>query len=270
MQSLDSRLNLANQIARQAADIIMPYFMTDRFDVEAKPDGSPLTIADRQTEQFLRDQITSRFPEDGIVGEEFGITVGKNNIRWILDPIDGTKSFIRGVPLFGTMVGVEVDGRAEIGSLYFPGLREGIYACRGQGAWHFQGDQAPVRAQVSSVNALSESVLVTSEVESFASRNASQTYAELARSVYFCRTWGDAYGYLLVATGRVEIMIDAVLNVWDAAAVQPILEEAGGRFTDWEGRARIDGGDAIGSNGRVHDSVLAIMEHSGTARRHID
>ena len=270
MPSLDARLELANRIARQSADITLKYFLTDRFDVESKPDGSPLTIADRQTEQFLRDQIAAQFPEDGIVGEEFGITIGKNSIRWILDPIDGTKSFIRGVPLFGTMVGIEVDGQAVIGSLYFPGLREGIYACRGRGAWHFQGDQEPVRARVSNRKALSESVLVTSEVEGFAARNADRVYSELARSVYFCRTWGDAYGYLLVATGRVEIMIDAILSVWDAAAVQPIIEEAGGRFTDWQGQPRIDGGDAIGTNGHVHDSVLALIEQSGLPRHPID
>ena len=252
----NARLDLAVEISKSAGHKTLEYFQTDRFEVQKKGDGSPLTIADQESEKHLRAAITARFPDDGIVGEEFGEQPGKNNVRWVLDPIDGTKSFISGVPLYGTMVGIEIDGEATIGAVYFPGLDEGIYACSGQGAWHYRGDAEPARASVSTKENLSNCVLVTSEVEGFRDRDALDVYHSLAKAVYFARTWGDVYGYLLVATGRVDVMIDPELNVWDACAVKPIIEEAGGRFTDWRGEARVDGGDAIGSNGNVHESIL--------------
>lgn len=257
--ALQDRLDTANRLARAAGQLTLRHFQTVDLAVQKKGDGSPLTVADQEAERFLRAEIEKAFPDDGIVGEEFGETAGRNGIRWILDPIDGTKSFISGVPLFGTMVGVEVDGEACIGALYFPGLDEGISALHGGGAWHVRGTGEPKPARVSRQGVLAESILVTSEVETFAKRGAADGYAALADSVYVARTWGDAYGYLLVATGRVEIMIDPMLNVWDAAAVKPIIEEAGGRFSDWRGASRIDGGDAIGTNGLVHDRVLEIL-----------
>ena len=251
-----ARLELAIEISKSAGRLTLDYFQTDRFQVERKRDGSPLTIADQESEKHLRARIAERFPEDGIVGEEFGEQAGNNDVRWVLDPIDGTKSFVSGVPLYGTMVGIEIGGVAKIGAVYIPGLDEGIYACSGQGAWHYKGDGEPVRAAVSQKTDLSDCVLVTSEVEGFYKREAGEVYQGLAQQVFIARTWGDVYGYLLVATGRVDIMIDPELNVWDACAVKPIIEEAGGRFTDWAGEDRIDGGDGIGTNGRVHDQVL--------------
>lgn len=261
----DQRLELAREIAKSAGRLTLNYFQTGRFDVMKKGDGSPLTIADQEAEKYLRQVIVDTFPNDAIVGEEFGHRKGDSGFCWILDPIDGTKSFISGVPLYGTMVGVEkvADSTEEnnvrssvIGSVYLPGLDIGIYAARGQGAWSFKGEQEPVRAQVSSQGNLNDSVLVTSAVEAFGERDAFDVYRQLADSVYFCRTWGDVYGYYLVATGQVEVMIDPILNIWDAAAVQPIIEEAGGQFTDWAGNSRIDAGESIGSNGLVHDSVI--------------
>jgi fructose-1,6-bisphosphatase/inositol monophosphatase family enzyme len=155
------------------------------------------------------------------------------------------------------MVGVDYDGtKPVIGCVHFPGLNEGIYAASGRGAWWYGSNASPKRAAVSKTTELDDCVLVTSELEAFEKRGASSVYTALSRSVFFARTWGDVYGYLLVATGRVEIMIDPILNIWDAAAVQPILEEAGGTFTDWAGVPRINGGEAIGTNGLIHDSVL--------------
>ena len=255
-QEIDERLKLANRAIQASGDVIRKYFLTGDLQVRRKGDGSPLTIADQETEEFLRGEIKKAFPEDGIVGEEFGETEGTSGFRWILDPIDGTKSFISGVPLFGTMIGVEVDGRSIIGSVYFPGLNEGIYAAQGQGAWHYRNDQPPTRASVSKTTTLSDAVLVTSEVESFHDRNAQEIYRELAQAVFFARTWGDVYGYMLVATGRVDVMIDPILNIWDAAAVQPIIEEAGGVFSDWAGLSRIDAGESVGTNGLLHEQVL--------------
>lgn len=266
---IKSRLELANQIAKSAGKLTLNYFQTDQFEVMKKGDGSPLTIADQEAEKHLRKMIGDSFPNDAIVGEEYGQTDGDSGFCWILDPIDGTKSFISGVPLYGTMIGIEQtantsagkpatdSGRQSvIGSVYLPGLDIGIYASRGNGAWSFKGAEAPVKAAVSEKSNLNDSVLVTSAVEAFGDRNAIDVYHELSKNVYFSRSWGDVYGYYLVATGKVEIMIDPILNIWDAAAVQPIIEEAGGKFTDWAGNHCVDAGESIGSNGLVHDSVL--------------
>ena len=268
--NLQKRLELANVIAKSAGQLTLNYFQTDRFDVIRKGDGSPLTIADQEAEKFLRQAIQEAYPDDAIVGEEFGETAGQNagqsEYTWILDPIDGTKSFISGVPLYGTMVAVEkaTDEKSPrqsvIGSAYFPGLDIGIYASRGQGAWSFEGDGQPTAAKVSQTNSLADSVMVTSQVETFNKRSAADVYQKLSQAVYFSRTWGDVYGYYLVATGKVEVMIDPILNIWDAAAVQPIIEEAGGRFTDWAGVNRMDAGESIGTNGLVHDEVIELTK----------
>ena len=268
--NLQKRLELANVIAKSAGQLTLNYFQTDRFDVIRKGDGSPLTIADQEAEKFLRQAIQEAYPDDSIVGEEFGETAGQSaessEYTWILDPIDGTKSFISGVPLYGTMVAVEkatdekIPRQSVIGSAYFPGLDIGIYASRGSGAWSFEGDGQPVAAKVSQTSSLADSVLVTSQVETFNERSAADVYQELSQAVYFSRTWGDVYGYYLVATGKVEVMIDPILNIWDAAAVQPIIEEAGGRFTDWAGVNRMDAGESIGTNGLVHDEVIALTK----------
>ncbi len=259
-----SRLTLANRIAVEAGKLTLKHFRNEALKVIRKGDGSPLTIADQEAETFLREEISKAFPDDGIVGEEFGVTEGTSEFNWILDPIDGTKSFICGVPLYGTMVAVERigdsgDRQSVIGSVYLPGIDEGIFASTGQGAWYFQGDEAAVRARVSKTKRVEDAVLVTSEVETFGEREAADVYGRLAQSVYFSRTWGDVYGYLLVATGQVDVMIDPILNVWDAAAVEPIIREAGGRFTDWSGEARIDSGDSVGSNGLFHDEILKLL-----------
>lgn len=261
---VNPRLELANRIAVEAGKITLKHFRNASLSVIKKGDGSPLTIADQESETFLREQIAASFPDDAIVGEEYGATEGTSPYTWILDPIDGTKSFISGVPLYGTMVAVEREvssGNREslIGSVYLPGIDEGIFASKSNGAWYFTGDASPSRAQVSKTSTLSDAVLVTSEVETFDERDARDVYTRLAAATWFSRTWGDVYGYLLVATGRVDIMIDPILNVWDAAAVQPIIQEAGGRFSDWSGTSRIDAGEAIGSNGILHEDILRVI-----------
>jgi histidinol-phosphatase len=166
--------------------------------------------------------------------------------------------------LYGTMVAVlderDPDNKkAVIGAIHVPGLNEGIYAATGSGAWHYQGAAEPVRAQVSKTSELSQSVFVTSGFESFLQRDVPDVFVELSRKVEFGRTWGDVYGYMMVATGRAEAMIDPCLSIWDAAAVQPIIEEAGGRFTDWKNCPTYDSGDAIGSNGVIHDEWLRCL-----------
>ena len=256
--NLDSRLALARRIGVAAGRHTLRYFQRDNYEVERKGDASPVTIADKEAEQLLRQEIAAAFPDDGILGEEFGEVAGSSGYRWILDPIDGTKSFISGVPLYGTMIGVEYDGRAVLGLVYLPGLDEGVYASQGAGCWHWRGAASPTSAHVSTRRTLSEGALVISQLDSFAQRGASQAYLELEQAASITRTWGDCYGYLLVATGRVEVMIDPIMNVWDAAAIQPIMEEAGGTFTNWSGQATIHAGEGIGTNGHVLEEVLVI------------
>lgn len=260
------RLELALAAAKEAGRLTLRYFQQDNYEVERKSDASPVTIADRSAEQLLRGRIADRFPRDGILGEEFGASEGAGDnigdggsrFRWILDPIDGTKSFISGVPLYGTMVAVEHEGRALVGVVFMPGLDEGVYAAAGQGAWRWRGSAEPVRTRVSKRARLADGLFVTSQVDTFAQRGAADAFGALQKASYLTRTWGDCYGYLLVATGRAELMADPILNVWDAAAVQPIIEEAGGTFTDWQGQPTIHSGEAIATNGLVLEEVLAV------------
>jgi len=254
------RLQLAIAAGMEAGRLTLRYFQQDNYEVERKADHSPVTIADRSAEQLLRDRIAAAFPQDGILGEELGQSDGTSGFNWILDPIDGTKSFISGVPLYGTMVGVEHEGRSLVGLVYMPGLDEGVYASAGMGTFHFRGKEAPRRVRVSPRPSLGAGLFVTSQVDTFQRRGKGShaAFEQLQKAAYITRTWGDCYGYLLVATGRAEAMVDPMLNVWDAAAVQPIVEEAGGTFTDWQGNPTIHAGEAIATNGLVLDEVLAI------------
>lgn len=258
MTELTDRLQLALIAAREAGDITLRYFCQDNFQVELKSDASPVTVADRQAELHLRHKISAAFPLDGILGEEFPETPGTSGYRWILDPIDGTKSFISGVPLYGTLIGVEFEKQSVVGVIHIPGLDECVYAATGQGAWYICHGAAPRPAKVSSKNQLSESLFCTSEVKTFVNAGRLDAYQQMQAASWLTRTWGDCYGYLLVATGRAEVMIDPKMNVWDCAALQPVMEEAGGTFTDWQGNRTIHAGEAIATNGHVLEEVLAI------------
>jgi histidinol phosphatase-like enzyme (inositol monophosphatase family) len=255
---LTDRLELAKAAAIEAGKGTLAFFQQDNFQVERKTDNSPVTIADRQAEQLLRKRIMSAFPHDAILGEEFGEQTGTSGYRWIVDPIDGTKSFISGVPLFGTMIGIELGRRSVVGVIYLPALDECVYAASGRGAWHIKGQGEPRAARVSSRGKLADGLFVTSQVNSFAHRGAQEVFQRLEQAAYITRTWGDCYGYVLVATGRAEVMVDPIMNVWDTAAIQPIVEEAGGTFTDWHGEATIYAGEAIATNRLVLDEVLDI------------
>ena len=262
---LTSRLELAITAGRAAGVLTLNWFQTE-IDIERKADQSPVTIADKSAEQLLRQRIADAFPFDAILGEEFGEAAGTSGFRWILDPIDGTKSFISGVPLYGTMVGVEHSGESLVGLVYLPGLDEGIYAERGGGAWHFRGNETPRRVHVSRKSSLSSGLFVTSQIDNFADRGAQGVYEQLQKAASITRTWGDCYGYLLVATGRAEVMVDPIMNLWDGAAVQPIVEEAGGTFTDWQGNRTFHAGEGIATNGAVLEEVLAITRPVASRR----
>lgn len=260
------RLEAALSFAEEAGKLTLQHFRRPGLQVVRKGDGSPVTAADRAAESLLRERIQERFPTDAILGEEFGETAGDSGYRWVLDPIDGTKSFIHGVPLYTTLVAVmdhrnsEGEGTPLIGVIHSPATRETVSAAVLQGCWLKEGDAAPRPASVSPVRSLEESLFLTTDSAGFEQRASRDRdlYRNLQQQCRLSRTWGDAYGYLMVATGRAEVMIDAELSLWDAAALQPIIEEAGGTFCDWQGRATVHSGEAIATNGQVTDAVLAV------------
>jgi histidinol phosphatase-like enzyme (inositol monophosphatase family) len=251
--SLDELLDLAISAAHAAGEVTLRYFQKN-LAVETKADLSPVTIADRESERTLRQRIERCFPDHGILGEEFGAVRDDAAHRWMLDPLDGTLSFIRGVPLYGVMVGLEDAGEPKLGVVHFPALGETVWARRGGGAW-WNGR----RAKVSEVARLADATLVTTDLGSFAAAGFDAAYRQLRVGVKLERTWGDCYGHMLVATGRAEVMVDPILEEWDACALLPILEEAGGRFTDWHGSRTIYGGSAISSNGLLHNAVMQLV-----------
>jgi histidinol-phosphatase len=243
----------ATGLAQAAGDLTLRYFQKLP-GVEYKADHSPVTVADRESETLLRQRIEKRYPEHGILGEEFGLTRGEAELRWLLDPIDGTESFIRGVPLFGVMVGLVAGNDPVVGVVHFPALRETLHAWRGGGCW-----RDGVRARVSGVTRVEEATLLTTDPTGFLAPEKRAAYEKLRRQVKTERGWGDCYGHILVATGRAEIMLDPVLQEWDAAPLVPILEEAGGRFADWRGRRTISGGDGFATNGALFEEVVRIV-----------
>lgn len=255
---LTARLDVAIRAARSAGQVALDYFQQLNFQVHTKQDGTPVTVADREAETELRRQIEQAFGDDEIVGEEFPSRAGHSGFRWIVDPIDGTKSFIHGVPLFGTLVGVEYAGRCAIGVIHLPALNECVYAARDEGAWHVRGDEAPRPARVSAVKTLSEGLFCCGSVSTFVAEGRAEAFEQLRAASKLARGWGDCYGYVLVATGRAEVMVDPVLSLWDMAALPTVLTEAGGTFTDWQGEPTIYGHDGIATNGQVLNEVLAI------------
>ena len=246
-------LEAARDAARVAGDIAMRHYRT-ALAVESKADGSPVTIADREAEGAVREWIAERFPEDAIEGEELGITRGDARRRWVIDPIDGTKTFVRGVPLWGALIAV-VEGREVLaGAAYFPAVGEIIAAAPGEGAWWNDA-----RCAVSRVDRLDRATVLTTDAR-FPTDDAKRSaWQELSRRALVSQTWGDCYGYLLVATGRAEVMADPRMSVWDAAALQPIIEEAGGVFTDWTGARTAFGGNAIATNAELAAETRALL-----------
>ncbi len=237
----------------------MAYFCRDDLSVELKADDSPVTVADRQAEQGLRKQIGEAFPRDAILGEEFDDKPGSSGFRWILDPIDGTQSFVHGVPLYSTLVAVEHGGESILGVICLPALDQCVYAAIGLGAWQVSGGDAPKPAKVSQKTSLGEGLFLTSEVDVFSEIGRHDVYLRLQTAARVCRTWGDGYGYAMVATGRADLMVDPSMAVWDAGPLLPIMQEAGGTFTDWQGRPTIHSGQGIATNGLILDEVISLV-----------
>ncbi len=253
MSGLAEIRRLAERFAEEAGEITLRHFGRG-IAVEEKADMSPVTVADRAAEQFIRDRVAASFPDDAIHGEEFAPTPGTSGRRWIIDPIDGTKSFIRGVPLYGTMIGIEEDGEFVAGAMRFPATRQTISAHRGGGCTL---DGKPCR--VSGTNRLADAFFTTTSLEHWVEELGAESIARVVGATKLQRTWGDCYGYLLLASGHVDIMMDPVLNLHDFAALIPIVEEAGGRVTALDGTPPPGGGGLVASNGLLHDEILAVL-----------
>ena len=259
VMEIRARLDFALAASAEAERFVMSHFQSRKLSVQYKADQSPVTVADRGAEELLRAAIQSQFPDDAILGEEFGETEGTSGFRWILDPIDGTKSFVHGVPLFGMLVGLLKDDEPVAGICRHPALRELIFARRGGGAWWQVGDDEPVAARVRPSTSLSESLCCFTALEGFEQIGRGDVLRRMATKCRLSRGWGDCYGHMLVATGRADVMIDPLLETWDAAALLPIVLEAGGDFIDWNGERTIRGGNGISLVPSLREEVLEML-----------
>jgi len=219
--------------------------------IETKPDLTPVSESDRAVEVMIRERLAAARPGDAIVGEEFGAE-GDSARRWIVDPIDGTKSFVRGVPVWATLLALEVDGVMSVGVVSAPALGRRWWAAKGGGAF---ADGDPIR--VSQVRAIEDALLCFTSAPTFDEYGLGEQFRALAADCWAARGWADFYGHVLVAEGSADIAVEPVMNLWDNAALQVVVEEAGGRFTDLAGTATSHGGDALTTNGLLHDLVVA-------------
>ena len=255
-------LELALALCDIADAITSAAFRRPDLAVETKPDLTPVTEADRGVEQAIRDELSQLRPGDAVLGEEFGgpgAAAGSSR-RWIVDPIDGTKNFVRGIPVWATLLALEADGLLTLGVVSAPALGRRWWAARGRGAHAGTpggGDSAPIR--VSLVSKLTDAQVSGASLSGWAERGGPQGAVALAMACWRDRAFGDFWSHMLVAEGACEIALDPVVSLWDLAAIQVIVEEAGGRFSDLSGESRADGGSAISSNGLLHDEALAVL-----------
>jgi histidinol-phosphatase len=247
------RYETAVDVAQRAAQVALGYF-EGNFLTEWKGDNSPVTIADRETEKLLRTTLTQAFPQDGFLGEEYGDTPGSSGFRWIIDPIDGTRSFVRGIPLWATLLGLEYKDEQIAGVVVVPVLGHVYRALRGDGA--YRNDR---RIAVSKVDKLGDAMMFYSSLSWFMKAGVQAEFIHLAESTQRQRGFGDFYGFMLVAQGSGEFMVEYGVHAWDVAALKPIIEEAGGRFSCWDGSPSIHKPDVLVSNGKLHHEVLQLL-----------
>ena len=253
-ESLPDYLSFLTETAYLAGRSTLAYYQTG-VQADYKADRTPVTLADRQAEQLIRGRIEQRFPGHAIVGEEFGTQEHEGSShRWFVDPIDGTKSFLRGIPLYAVLIGLEIEGQVRAGAAYFPALDEMLAAADGEGCW-WNGR----RARVSQVSSLSGAWVTTTDVGGFDHVGRGAAWEKMKQAAYVRGGWGDAYGYLLVATGRAEVMLDPVMAVWDCGPFPPILREAGGYFGDWKGNSTVYGGEGLATTQTLLPEVLKLL-----------
>jgi myo-inositol-1(or 4)-monophosphatase len=255
--TLNAYLDFALVTAWEAGRITLRYFQNG-VRPEWKADESPVTIADRQAEELIRSRLEERFPDHTLLGEEFGQGGAAANAshRWLIDPIDGTRAFIRGVPLYGVLIGLEIEGQSQVGVAHYPALNETVWAAAGLGAWY---NGAPAR--VSPVEQLSEALLTHTDLKAFERYGRQAEWERLQRAVRQSAGWSDAYGYLLTATGRAELMLDPIMNPWDCGPFPVIFAEAGGFFGDWNGNVTAFAGEALATSRALLPQVLDVLHH---------
>ena len=246
-------LDFAVRTAHEAGRLTLGYFQNG-VRPEMKSDDTPVTAADREAETLIRSRIGERYPEHSILGEEYGGDEGGSH-RWIVDPIDGTLAFVRGVPLYAVLLALEVEGEVEAGAAYFPALDEMLCAATGEGCY-LNGR----RVEVSRTGSLSESVVAFTDAKGFETYGREEEWDRLRSAARYARGWSDAYGHALVATGRVEAMFDPSMNPWDCAPFAPILREAGGYLGDWSGNETIHGGEAISTSRELLPEILELIQ----------
>ena len=246
-------VNFLNELLDTSREIIRPYFTAPDLQEETKEDETPVTIADRETEHVLREKIRQTYPDHGIIGEEFGNEREEAEYVWVLDPIDGTKSFISGVPLFGTLIGLLKDGVPLLGAIDQPILGQRM---TGDGEQTLlNGKPVHIRKTASLADT---TLLSTDPLEPSRIWNA-DAWRDLTSRVRLYRTWGDCYGYLLLAAGKADIMIDPIVSKWDFLPIIPIIRGAGGIITDWMGNDPIKGNSIIASSPSIHAEIIQIL-----------
>ena len=252
---LQEYLDFATDTAYQAGQLTLGYFRQG-VDADFKDDDTPVTIADRKAEVLIRHRIEKKYPDHAMLGEEYGSKENDNPAyRWIIDPIDGTKSFIRGVPLYGVLIGLEVEGKIEVGVAYFPALDEIVYAASGTGCY-CNGR----RVYVSKTTDLDRSFVSFTDVVSFEQYGRSQAWDRIKAATYYRVGWSDAYGHALVATGRLELMMDPIVNPWDCGPFPVLLREAGGYFGTWAGEETIYGNEALSTSRILLPEILRLVK----------
>jgi histidinol-phosphatase len=244
------RVQLGLELAEVAGRISREYFDARNLQVQAKADGTPVTEADREIELSLRRAVAAAFTGDGFLGEEYPDTEGNSGYRWIVDPIDGTKSFIRGVPLYANLIALQEGDEIVFGVINLPSAGIIVHAERGKGCW-----RNGVQASVSDRDVLDGAYVMTSWLEDW----DSQVIGDLCAQGLVLRTWGDGFGYAMVACGHADAVVDYTAQPFDLAPMAVIIEEAGGRFTSLDGRRIFDGGNGIASNGSIHDALLSYV-----------
>lgn len=254
----DDDLRLAHVIADQVDGLTMDRFRAQDLKVETKPDTSPVTDADRQAEQIVRAQLSRTRPRDAVVGEEYGST-GHGARRWVIDPIDGTKNFVRGVPVWATLIALVEEDEVVVGVVSAPALGRRWWAAQGAGAYSGRSLSAATRLAVSQVERLGDASLSYSSLSGWEERGRLEPFLDLTRDVWRTRAYGDFWSYVLVAEGAVDIATEPELALHDMAALVPIVTEAGGRFTSLAGVPGPFGGDALATNGRLHEAVLGYL-----------
>ena len=268
--ALRERTELMRSLAEDAGAYVLARFQQPGLAVDRKADESPVTEADRGSESLIRREIRDRFPDDGILGEEHGDEPGRGRYRWVIDPIDGTVSFARGVPLFGVLLALEdISGSAPevvAGACELPALGERVWAARGQGAWWERAGRPAERARVSPTARLSDALVATTGIEYFRRAGNERALDVLSSRAGRMRGWSDCYCLALTATGRCDAAVEPWMNPWDSGPFPVIFEEAGGAFSAWDGTPGIHGRTAVAANPALHRELVALLRDHAVTR----